>query len=297
VDNSSDSQEDRIPWHTAFFDAIRMELEEYGGAFEFIAEHQLSSQPLRIDVVIIKKAKGVQVKKNIAEIFRRDNIVEYKSPDDSASVRDFYKVHGYACLYAALEEGADMRDMTLTIVQSRHPRTLISHLRETCRYAVAEKLPGVYIVSGGMLPIQIIDSRRLSAGENLWLKGLSNRLNARELWSLTSEIDRRGSSPRLGAYLDAIVRANKRSLEEAIGMSDGALTVEKIFERAGLIAKWEARAEARGRAIGEAQGETRGEGKGLEKAARNALAEGASVEFVQRITGLDAEAIASLRSQ
>ena len=76
-------------------------------------------------------------------------------------------------------------------------------------------------------------------------------------------------------------------------MSDGTLTVEKIFERAGLIARWEARAEARGRAIGE----TQGEGKGLEKAARNALAEGLSIESIHRITGLDMETIASLRSQ
>jgi hypothetical protein len=48
-----------------------------------------------------KKAKGAVIKKNIGVIFREHNLLEYKSPDDCVSVEDFYKVYGYACLYAA----------------------------------------------------------------------------------------------------------------------------------------------------------------------------------------------------
>ena len=57
-----------------------MELEEYGDDLSFISEYQLSAEPLRIDVVIVKKNGAVPVKKNIAAVFREINIMEYKSP-------------------------------------------------------------------------------------------------------------------------------------------------------------------------------------------------------------------------
>jgi len=187
---------DDIPWHPAFFDAIRMELDDYADDLQFISEHPLNTEPLRIDVLIIKKARGVALKKNIAAIFRRDNIVEYKSPTDYVSVRDFHKVCGYARIYAAIEEDADISDMTVTFVESHHPRDLIAHLREACGYAVEEKWPGVYIVSGDLLPIQIIDNRKLSAEGNLWLRGLDNKLGVQEWRRVMTEISRRGKSSR-----------------------------------------------------------------------------------------------------
>jgi hypothetical protein len=66
-----------ITWHTAFFDAIRLELEQYGSALEFKNEQQLATEPLRIDVIIIKKAKELVITKNIAAIFREYNLAEF----------------------------------------------------------------------------------------------------------------------------------------------------------------------------------------------------------------------------
>jgi len=75
-----DSQdEERIAWHPAFYEAIQMELEEYGQDLQFISEYALNTEPLRIDVVIIKKHKDIPIEKNIATIFRKVNILEYKS--------------------------------------------------------------------------------------------------------------------------------------------------------------------------------------------------------------------------
>jgi hypothetical protein len=47
----------RLAWHPAFVNAIRQELKEYGDALEILPEYQLTSEPLRIDCVIIKKVK------------------------------------------------------------------------------------------------------------------------------------------------------------------------------------------------------------------------------------------------
>jgi hypothetical protein len=272
MENSQD--DDRISWHPAFFEAIQLELDEYSQYLQFISEYQLTTEPLRIDVVIIKKFTDIPIEKNIASIFRKENIVEYKSPDDYVSVEDFYLVYGYACLYVKINK-VDITDITLTFVESRYPRELLAHLEEIREYKVEEKWPGIYIISGDIIPIQIIDSRRLSGVENIWLKDLDNELKAPEIRRITAEILRQGKSAQIGAYLDAISRANKESLQEAIKMSDSALTLDKIFEEAGLVAKWEARGEARGK-----------EEKAAE-IARNLLKNGFSVEQTAALSGLD----------
>ena len=151
-----DSQdEERIAWHPAFYEAIQMELEEYGQDLQFISEYPLNTEPLRIDVVIIKKHKDIPIEKNIATIFRKVNILEYKSPEDNVVVDDLYKVHAYAYLYKVLNE-VDIREITLTFVGSRYPRELIKHIEEVRDYLVEEKSPGIYNIKGSIVPVQIL---------------------------------------------------------------------------------------------------------------------------------------------
>ncbi|MDR0313364.1 MAG: hypothetical protein LBI14_07180 [Treponema sp.] len=158
MSDEKDLNETRISWHPAFYEAIQMELEEYSDNLEFIFEYQLNTEPLRIDVVIIKNPKDIPIKKNIAAIFRKENIVEYKSPEDYVSVEDFYMVYGYACLYAALKK-VDITELTLTFVESRYPKKLLEHLQGVRKYSVEEKPSGIYSIKGDILPIQIIESR------------------------------------------------------------------------------------------------------------------------------------------
>ena len=70
-----------IHWHQAFVEAIQLELKDYRGKLEFHHEYRLSAEPLKIDCVIIKKAKNLVITKNIAAIFREVNLLEYKSPE------------------------------------------------------------------------------------------------------------------------------------------------------------------------------------------------------------------------
>ena len=246
-------EQQSIAWHPAFIEAIKMELEEYRDFLEFFPEYQLASEPLRIDCLVIKKAKDVVVKKNIAAIFREVNLLEYKSPEDYVSTADFYKVYGYACLYASISKEVAVSGITISFVESRHPKKLLKHLREFRKYTVEESSPGIYTVIGDIFPIQIIDSRKLSSEENLWLKDLDNRLGVDEMVHLLGESRRRGNAARIGAYLDVVIRANHSILEEVVNMSSKTPTMEEILERTGLAAKLEARAEARGEARGEAK--------------------------------------------
>jgi predicted transposase YdaD len=58
---------------------------------------------------------------------------------------------------------------------------------------------------------------------------------------------------------------------------------------------WQEEAREEGIGIGLAQGREEGHEEGHEEIARNALEEGASVDFVQKITGLSFDAIERLR--
>ena len=278
----------RIAWHPAFVEALAMELDAYLDILEFHPETQLTSEPLRIDCVVVKKAKGVTIEKNIAAIFRGTNLIEYKSPGDYVSVRGFYRVCAYACLYTSIE-GTPVTDITISIVQSRHPRGLIEHLEKVCGYTVEKTRPGIYTVVGNVFPIQIVDTRRLEKTENLWLKGLSNKLETPTARKIIDEANLRGKGARLGAYLDAVFRANAAAIQEAMKMGETAVTFESVLEEAGLIAKW----RAEGEAIGRAEAKAEAEAKALE-IARSLIEMGLSVEEIASATKLGVEKVEGL---
>ena len=242
--DSEHGEQSHIFWHSAFVKAMQLELYDYRGDLEYHSEHQLTAEPLKIDCVIIKKPKGVVIKKNIATIFREVNILEYKSPGDYVSVADFYKVYGYACLYASFEK-VPINNITVTFVESRYPREVLIHLKVTRGYTVEETGPGIYTISGDVLPIQIIDNRKLSIDENIWLKDLDNGLEVTELQQVLYEILKKPKDARVEAYLDVIAKANFQTLEEVINMSSPAKSLEEVLERTGMTARLEARAEAR----------------------------------------------------
>jgi hypothetical protein len=261
----------RIAWHPAFVVAFQQELERYKDALEFTAEYPLTAEPLKIDVLVIKKIKDITIDKNIAAIFKAHNIVEYKSPRSYVSIHDFNKVYGYACFYACLNK-IPITDITLTFVESRQPTKLLSHLKKERGWTVEKKSAGIYIMSGDIIPIQIIDSRELSEAENLWLKNLDNELDAQRMQRLQIEIDRSGKAEQIKTYLDVIARANPDALQEAIKMSKSTLTLEQVFVNVGWTAKWEARGKAEGKAENSLQ------------IARNMLALGDSPEKVAKAT-------------
>jgi hypothetical protein len=226
-----------IPWHPAFVQAIKLELEPYRDALEFIPEYQLTTEPLEIDVVIVKKAPDLVIEKNIARIFRRINILEYKSPDDYFSVHDFHKVLSYAFLYAALNK-TPIEDLTLSIIEARHPRELFKHVEAERPGGITETAPGVCQITGYPLPIQVIESKKLPVEENLWLKGLTKDLNTKAARNILEESWKKGTGTELEAYLYALINANQKAIQEALAMAGEGLPFDRLIEEMGLAAKW-----------------------------------------------------------
>lgn len=117
-------------WHPAFYAGIQIELEQEKDQLEFQNEYQLGTKPKVIDVLIINKNTERPLRKNIARIFKKRNIIEYKGPIDYLSIDDFYTVYGYACFYKAdaqLVDAIRIDEITLTFISSTYPRKLIRH--------------------------------------------------------------------------------------------------------------------------------------------------------------------------
>jgi hypothetical protein len=269
-------EDTRIPWHSAAVAALQLELEQYKDALQFLPEYQLSTEPLRVDIVIIKKSRDITIEKNIAAMFRTDNVVEYKSPEHSVLVEDFYKVYGYACLYACLAK-VPITEVTISFVQNRYPRDLVAHLKEVRGYQVEERRPGIYTVTGDIFPIQIINSRELSVDENLWLKDLTNTLGIPEIQHLMGASQQRKDNDLVPVYMNAVYAANAKKIKEAYKMSVPATFeefVQYVGEDLGLNIKVE---ERKAREI-----------------AKNFHAKGYPVEDIADATGFSPETIREL---
>jgi hypothetical protein len=283
-------QHHNISWHPAFFQAIQLELADFHHVLEFKSEYQLTSEPLRMDVLIIKNPKNLTIPRNIARIFRTDNICEYKSPADYLSVKDFLKVYAYAHLYAALSPGVALADITLSFVVSRYPRGLINYLTGVREYRVVESEPGIYGVSGDYLPIQIIQVKKLSAVDNLWLRSLTDDLEKDAAGVIVKE-----GSKRLrfsGAYFDALIRANPEAFLEARTMARP--TFEEVFTKAGLIPQWIEQGRTQGLEQGRTQGLEQGFRQSRFEIARRMKNRGIPSNQIAEDTGLSLEDITGL---
>lgn len=207
-----------LEWHPAFYAGIQIELAAEANWLTFESEHQLGTKPKEIDVLIIKKEKNYHVQKNIGRIFRKHNIIEYKSPTDYLSIDDFYRVYGYACFYKAdtgTENSISINELTLTFVCRHYPRKLMKHLQEIPAYRIQKTEPGIYYMESPMLPIQFIITSRLSEKENLWLKCLTDDLKKlTEAEHLISEYRKYKDNTLYRSVMDIIVRANRDKFQE-----------------------------------------------------------------------------------
>jgi hypothetical protein len=204
-------RDERLPWHPGFVEGLMGTFDRYGGELDFLPERQLSKEPLRIDVVVIRKHPELVIELDIGRIFRGHNIFEYKSPTDYVSVGDFKKACAYAWLYSA-ETGAEMNDITLSFVSASRPVALLAYCKHTLGYTVEERRPGIYYINGGFVPMQAIECRKLNGDENLWLRNLRNDIGVEDLEKLLMMLAKRGGIEKRRAYLNTVLAANAGAL-------------------------------------------------------------------------------------
>lgn len=233
------SGEDRrlLQWHPSFQAALRIEILNGTGELCLEREYNLMEKPLQIDTLVIKRNFECKVKKTIGWIFRKHNIVEYKSPEDYISVNDFYKVMGYACIYQSnTPRILDIlpEEITITFVTCRYPRRLCRHLQDHYKVRIVQAHEGIYYVEGLMFPLQIVLIGELPAHDYTWLSRLRRNLDVkRDIKPLVEAYRGKEQNPLYQAVMDLIVRANREQYEEDKEMCDALreLFAEELEER------------------------------------------------------------------
>ena len=179
-------------WHPAFCSAMKLELIENKDDLSYTNEYNLNSKPLQIDLLIIKKHNDTVIKNEIGKLFRKHNIIEYKSPEDSLNLDTFIKTIGYACIYKANESHINeilLNDITLTFVREKRPTKLITWFLEH-EFTIEEPYPGIfYIHKSDIFPIQLIVSNSLSHKNQKWLTLLTSNMNHNDAVRLVSQIN------------------------------------------------------------------------------------------------------------
>ncbi|MCH3964283.1 MAG: hypothetical protein LKE46_08380 [Clostridium sp.] len=159
----------KIKWHPAFAAAVQLELKEYRKYLEFVTEYQLTQEPLRIDILVVKKLKDIEIDKSIGRIFRKYNIFEYKSPTDYISIDDYYKVKAYAYLYKSLTEGTNrinIDEITITLTSNKYPEKLMDYLKGRQQgVSIENPYNGIYYIRNTDIETQIVISRELDNSE------------------------------------------------------------------------------------------------------------------------------------
>jgi len=210
-------EQGKIYWHSAHHEALQLELYEYENVLEFKKEHELSKEALRMDTLVIKKIKDIQITKNIGQIFKGYNVVEYKSEKDNFDIWDYQKVLGYALIYSSLEK-VPMSDITISISLTIYPRELIKTLENNYGYTIQDLNNGIYYINGADVPIQILESKRLSKDENIFLRNLRSNLSSDDMLKTLQSYKERRPLENRNIFLNRLARANPDAYLEAIGM-------------------------------------------------------------------------------
>lgn len=213
-----ENTKDIIQWHPAFYASIQIEFKDEVEKLTFDSEHLLSKKPLQMDELIIKVTGNEDIHKNIGRIFKRYNIIEYKSPDDYLTINDFYKVYGYCCFYQSdTEEVCKIppEELTITFICNHFPRKMIQHLKEFRKLDINCVEPGIYYITGDPFPIQLLVTKELNPNENRWLQSLRNDVTKpEEIKTLLKEYEDNKSSKLYQAAIDVITRANWNAVKE-----------------------------------------------------------------------------------
>ena len=215
-------------WHPGFLGAMEIEFRRYRESLDFNDEHTLSKEPIKMDLLIIKKDRHIAVTNQIGDIFRGHNVLEYKSPDDGITIDDYYKTMAYAYLYKGLGKTVDEipgEELTVTMVRNAHPDALFHKIEESGG-KVEEKFPGVYYIHGIFnTPSQILVTKELDPQLHASLRILTKRVREEDVETflqMAREFKAPGDRRNADAVLQLSVSAN-RSVYEEIKRRDPAM--------------------------------------------------------------------------
>ncbi len=224
-----------IAWHPAFCSAAEFDLRSDRKNLSFDSEHDLSREPLKIDLLIIKKSKNAKSDNDIAKIFRMYNVIEYKSPGDNLNIDDYYKTVGYACIYKGTAHTVNeipAEELTVSLFREGYPELLIKQLKESG--AVVEKIaPGVYFMKNlKPFPTQIVVTKELDPETHAALRILSRHASEEDINRFieqAKEENSQGGLLNVKAIIEVSYNANQQTYENMKRRDPAMSEALKIF--------------------------------------------------------------------
>ncbi len=226
----------KIQWHPGFVAAMDLELAENRADLVYEKEYNLNTKPLEIDLLVIKKDKDVRTANEIGRIFKRYNVLEYKSPDDSLDIDAFYKAGAYASLYKAYGEASNERkadDITVSLIREARPDGLFDYFK---RHNIRTTNPyrGIYYVQDAVLfPTQIVVVREMDRKSHTWLKALSGKMKKQDIKELLEKIEsikQKFDRELADSVLEVSIRANRHIVEQLRGDDNMCQALLEIME-------------------------------------------------------------------
>lgn len=211
---------DKIQFHPGFYGAAELEFRLETAEIEFNIEYNLNKEPLRVDLLVVGKQNDIQLENEAGRIFKRYNIIEYKSPDDGLTIDDFFKTIGYACLYKALGKTVNQipeEQITVSLFRDTYPQELFRTLKESGR-KIEEKYPGIYYVSGNVqFDVQIVVMNQLSPEKHSAFRVLSKCAKEEDVRRFLKEsltLVNQGDRANADAVFEVSIAANSALYEK-----------------------------------------------------------------------------------
>ncbi len=229
-------EETNIQWHLGVKSAVDLELAEERENLSYYREFNLNQQALEIDLLIIKKEGDQPIKNEIGRLFRKYNIIEYKSPKDELNIDTLYKVGAYTSLYKAYGDTVDERradEITTSLIRKAKPVKLFRYFEEH-GIRLENPFKGIYYVKDGVLfPTQIVVTKELNPKEHIWLTALSDGMHKQQLKDLLVKVESfhtKLDRELADAVLGVAIKANWQVAQELRGDGNMCEALMELME-------------------------------------------------------------------
>lgn len=212
--------ENSINWHSGHYAAMRLEFIENDDDLIYETEHQLNHEPVRIDLLVIKKNKDIQIANELGAAFRGYNIMEYKSEEDNLSIDTIFKANAYAFLYKAYADTVDgikIDDITVTLTRLGYPREAMKALKAQ-GYVIEEKNSGIYMITGkAIVPTQIIVISQLNEKLHFWITKLRKAITKEQILQVLKKgktLNEKKIDLYIAPLISVLADANSRAMDK-----------------------------------------------------------------------------------
>jgi len=204
-------EEIRKQFHPAFCEAMKQILGSDLDQIEYSDEYTLNTMPNRIDFLVSRKNTDKELASGLAKIFRKHNLIEYKSPGQTLGIGEYHLSMAYAYLYASYEKDISMEDITLSFIREGKPVTLMNYFISE-EFKITQYEEGIYHVrKENHVDMQVIVTKEIG-WQYIWLKVLTDKLtkeDAEHLIIEASKVRDEQGKKRVRSILDLVSLLNK----------------------------------------------------------------------------------------